>query len=148
MVTVARGRCYPRGMATTTVQPYLFFDGNCKEAMQFYATALSAELSVQTFGDSPMDVPAEQAQRVMHASITLGDALIYASDGMPGVPVDSGMRAHISIGTDDAELGRAYFEALAAGGTVTMPYEKQFWGDTYGMLTDRFGVKWMVNASA
>ncbi|MDD9933826.1 MAG: VOC family protein [Myxococcales bacterium] len=134
-------------MSTATVQPYVFFDGNCREAVEFYAKALGAEVSVMGFGDSPMDVPEDQKDRVMHATIKFGDATIFASDGMPNVPVDSGMRAHVSIGTDTAAEGRKYFEALAEGGEVTMPYEKQFWGDTFGMLTDRFGVKWMVNAS-
>ncbi|MDD9942631.1 MAG: VOC family protein [Myxococcales bacterium] len=133
-------------MANTTVQPYLFFDGNCAEAVAFYAKALGAETRIMTFGDSPMATE-ENKDRVMHASINVGDATIFASDGMPGTPIDSGMRAHISIGTDDVERGRRYFEALSAGGQVTMAYEKQFWGDTYGMLTDRFGVKWMVNAN-
>ena len=132
----------------TTVQPYLFFDGNCREAMEFYAQALGAELRIMTFDGAPLDVPPEQQDRVMHATLPFGDATIFASDGMPGQPVHDGMRAHISIGADSAEQGRAYFEALAAGGQVTMPYEKQFWGDTYGMLTDRFGVKWMVNAAS
>ena len=134
-------------MSTATEQPYVFFDGNCREAVEFYAKALGAEVSVMGFGDSPMDVPEDQKDRVMHATIKFGDATIFASDGMPNVPVDSGMRAHVSIGTDTAAEGRKYFEALAEGGEVTMPYEKQFWGDTFGMLTDRFGVKWMVNAS-
>ncbi len=134
-------------MSTATVQPYVFFDGNCREAVEFYAKALGAEVSVMGFGDSPMDVPEDQKDRVMHATIKFGDATIFASDGMPNVPVDSGMRAHVSIGTDTAAEGQKYFEALAEGGEVTMPYEKQFWGDTFGMLTDRFGVKWMVNAS-
>lgn len=130
-----------------TVQPYIFFDGNCAEAMAFYREAIGAYVQVMTFGDSPMDVPPEHADRVMHATIKLGQATIFASDGMPNVPVDSGMRAHVSIGVDQSDEGRRLFDALAEGGEVTMSFEKQFWGDTFGMLTDRFGVKWMVNAT-
>ena len=130
-----------------TVQPYLFFDGNCAEAVAFYKEALGASAHVMRFGDSPVDVPPDHADRVMHATITLGNSVFFASDGMPNVPVDEGMRAHISIGTGDADEGAKLFRALSEGGTVTMAYEKQFWGDTFGMVTDRFGVKWMVNAA-
>ncbi len=136
---------------TISIQPYVFFDGNCQEALDFYKSALGAEVSVMTFGDAPMEVPPEQAARVMHATLTIGSgenqASFFASDGMPGAPIDSGMRAHISIGAADPETGAKYFNALAEGGTVTMAYEKQFWGDTFGMVTDRFGIKWMVNAN-
>ena len=144
----ARARTCKVPAMSMTIQPYLFFDGNCAEAVEFYAAALGAQVSVQTFADAPMETPPEQASRVMHATIRIDDTVLFASDGMPGVPLEEGMRAHISVTVDDAKRGAEIFEALSAGGAVTMPFEKQFWGDTFGMLTDRFGVKWMVDATA
>ena len=133
-------------MPKTYVQPYIFFAGNCAEAVAFYTQALGAEANVMTYKGTPMESP-DNADRVMHATLSIGDAQFYAADSMPGAPIDTGMRAQVSLGTDDVELGRKYINALAAGGEITMPYEKQFWGDTFGTVTDRFGVKWMVNAS-
>lgn len=131
------------------LQPYVFFSGNCEEAITFYAEKVfpGAKVSVMRYEGAPMEIPKEFGNKVMHASLTIGETVLMAADAMPGQPVDEGMRAHISVGVDTPEEGAKCFNALAEGGTVVMPYEAQFWGDTYGMVTDRFGIKWMVNAA-
>ncbi|KAA3618444.1 MAG: VOC family protein [Calditrichaeota bacterium] len=131
----------------TTINPYLSFNGNCREAMTFYKTALDGELEIMTFADSPMEVPEDHKNKVMHASVKFADAILMASDGMPGNEVTFGDAYNISIGAKSAEEGERYFKNLSEGGSVTMPYSEQFWGDTFGMLTDKFGIRWMVNAA-
>lgn len=133
-------------MAQVSIQPYVFFDGDCAQALDFYGAALGAATTRMTYAESPMELPPEQAKRIMHATVTVEGATFMAADGMPGAAVETGMRTQVSINTDSPEVGRKYFEALSAGGAITMPYEKQFWGDHFGCLTDRFGVKWMVNS--
>ena len=129
----------------TTVNPYLTFAGNCRKAMTFYKEALDGELDVMTFEGAPVDIPEEQKNNVMHASLKFGDALIMASDSMPGQQVDNGNSVHISISSTDVEEAEKFFNNLAKGGTVLMPFEKTFWGAKFGMLTDKFGISWMVN---
>jgi PhnB protein len=134
----------------TTLVPYLNFDGRTAEAMKFYHAILGGELRIQTFADAGMADPPEMAERVMHADLTNDAVSIMASDTHPGhsAPLVTGNNVHLSlIGSDEANLTR-YFNRLSEGGTVDMPLEKQFWGDTFGMLTDQFGVHWMVNISA
>lgn len=127
------------------ISPYLVFDGNCKEAMQFYASAMGGELELTTFGEAPMDAPPGAEDRVMHSTLA-NDALSFmAADSAPGMPFSAGNNVQLSVsGTDEAKLREA-FDSLATGGSVTMPLEKQFWGDVFGMLTDKFGMHWMFN---
>lgn len=134
-------------MSSTTVNPYLIFDGNAREAMEFYASVLGGELEQQTYAEAGMgDQP--NAADLIHAQLTSGEMVIMASDTNEGIEVEFGNNLHISIVGDDGDQLRAFFAGLSAGGEVTMPLEKQFWGDEFGMLTDRFGVRWMVNISA
>ena len=131
----------------TKVEPYLAFNGEAREAMEFYQGALGGTLDVQTFGEAPMESPPEAKDRVMHARLESGDLVLMASDSQPDQPVSMGTNVSLSLqGTDLDGLTKA-FDALAEGGSVTMPMEAQFWGDTFGMLTDRFGVHWMVNVA-
>ena len=129
--------------------PYLTFDGTTAEAFAFYAKVLGGKLEFsQTFGESPMkdEIPAEFHDRVMHATLTLPDGPLMASDTGPWAPFEGPMRScGLSLSFDDVDKGRQVFEALAEGGTVTMPFEKTFWAAGFGMLRDRFGVSWMVN---
>ena len=129
----------------TTLNPYLAFNGNCSEAMTFYKEALDGKLSIQTFGDSPMEVPPEHKNRVMHATLTFGNAIIMASDGMPENEVVFGNSVSLSIAALKVEDGERMFNNLSAGGTITMPWEKTFWGAIFGMCKDKFGIDWMVN---
>ena len=128
----------------TTINPYLAFNGNCREAMEFYKEALDGELKIQTFGESPLEVPPEYKDKVMHATLTFGDAIIMASDGMPGHEVTFGNSVNLSIAALTVEDGERMFNNLSAGGTVTMPWNKTFWNSMFGMLTDKYGMDWMV----
>jgi PhnB protein len=134
-------------MATTTLNPYVTFDGNAKEAMGFYQSIFGGELNITTFGESPMDAPPEAADLAMHIEYHTDWFALMASDRMPGMEVTFGTSFQLALGgTDEAKL-TGFFNALSEGGTVTMPMEKQFWGDNFGMLTDKFGIQWMVSAS-
>ena len=133
-------------------EPYLHFDGNCAEALHFYEKALGGKIEGQmTYGEAPPmpghPAPSgDAARRIMHASMTLEGQRLMASDLPPGMPSEGIKGITVSLAYPDVAKGKAIFDALAAGGNVTMPYEKTFWADGFGMCTDRFGVPWMVNA--
>lgn len=132
----------------TVVQPYLFFGGSCEEAIEFYRTALGAEVVMLTrFKESPEPQPGLPdcfGDKVMHASIRIGETMLMASDGRcEGKPDFEGFSLSITV-PDEAEADRV-FKALSEGGLVTMPLEKTFWAPKFGMLQDRFGVGWMVS---
>ena len=130
------------------LSPYLNFNGNCAEAMKFYQSVLGGKLKLQTFAESGMPTPKEYKNKTVHAYLK-NDALSFmASDGAPGSTVTMGDNVHMSINGDDRDTLTKIFRRLSDGGTVTMPLAKQFWGDTFGMLTDRFGVHWMVNIAS
>jgi len=128
------------------VQPYLFFDGRCQEAIDFYRQAVGAEvLMLMHFKDcpSPTSVPPGAADKVMHACVRIGETEMFMSDGMcKGSPAFQGFSLSISP-ADDAAAERV-FAALGDGGQVTMPLGKTFFASSFGMLSDRFGVGWMV----
>jgi PhnB protein len=124
------------------LNPYLNFDGNAREAMEFYRDALGGELEVNTFGE----YGGTPADGVMHSYLgTPAGFHLMASDLPEGQAHDPGTNITISLSGDDAEALGGYFAKLAEGGTVSMPLEKQMWGDTFGMLIDKFGIHWMVN---
>ena len=128
------------------VQPYLFFDGRCEEAIAFYKQAVGAEVIMVTRWKSAPDPSMctdANKDKVMHASLRIGDAEILASDGRcEGKPKFEGFALNLSA-ADDAEAARL-FAALGEGGQVTMPMAKTFFSSSFGTLTDRFGVDWMV----
>jgi len=129
------------------VQPYLFFDGRCEEALAFYREALGAEVSMlMRFKDAPDQPPSGQAasgDKVMHASIRIGASEIMASDGhCAGKPSFQGFSLSLQA-ADEAEAKRA-FERLSEGGQVQMPLGNTFFSPCFGMVADRFGVSWMV----
>lgn len=134
------------------VQPYLFFDGRCEEAIEFYRRALGAEVEfLMRNKDSPEPpppgmIPPGSENKVMHASLKIGDSIVMASDGhCAGNPRFDGFSLSFTVPTEaDAER---VFAALADGGKVTMPLAKTFWSPRFGMLADRFGVGWMVNVA-
>jgi PhnB protein len=135
------------------VQPYLFFDGRCEEALEYYKTALGASVQMlMRFDESPEAPPPDKVapssgRKIMHASFTIGDTEVMASDGYAkGQPEFKGFS--LSIRTrSEAETDRV-FAALADGGQVQMPLGKTFFSPKFGMLTDRFGVAWMVMVDA
>lgn len=123
---------------------YLNFDGNTRDAMTFYKQALGAELEIQSFADVHMEMPGAE-NRTVHARLSKGNAIIMASDTMPGQPLTQGNNAHVSVDCETIEETDRFFAALSEGGTVTMPLDKTFWNAYFGMLTDKFGVNWMFN---
>jgi PhnB protein len=133
------------------IQPYLFFDGRCEEAIEFYRKALSAEVTMlMRFKDCPEPgehgmVPPGGENKVMHASLNIGGNTVMASDGhCQGKPSFQGFS--LSIGTPTAADADKLFNALADGGQVQMPLAKTFFSPCFGMVADRFGVTWMVIA--
>lgn len=135
------------------VEPYLFFKGRCEEALDFYRRALGAEVtSLMRYKDSPEPmepgmVPPGSEDKVMHANLRIGETQIMASDGnCAGQPDFRGFSLTITV-ADAAEADRV-FAALADGGQVQMPLARTFWSPRFGMLSDRFGLGWMVNVAA
>ena len=131
------------------VTPYLFFGGRCEEALEFYQAAVGAKVGMLVrFDESPDPVPEGMLQggfehKVMHSDFRVGDSTIMASDGCS--EADTGFKAFsLALSVPDEAAADRAFDALAEGGKVTMPLGKTFWSPRYGMLTDRFGVDWMV----
>jgi len=133
------------------VQPYLFFDGRCEEAMEFYKTALGAEIkALLRFKDNPEPqpgmTPAGAENKVMHANFRIGDTDVLASDGhCLGQPKFQGFSLALSA-KNEAEAERK-FAALADGGQVQMPLAKTFFSPRFGMVADKFGIGWMILVS-
>jgi PhnB protein len=132
------------------VQPYLFFEGRCQEAIDFYRQVIGAEVLMQmAFKDSPAaeSQPPGNADKVMHASLKVGNTEFFMSDGMcGGAPSFQGFSLSLTL-DDDAKAARI-FAALGDGGMVTMPMAKTFFASSFGMLKDRFGVGWMLMVPA
>lgn len=138
-------------MQQATVQTYLFFNGRCEEAVKFYQSAVGAKVGeVMRFKDSPDPVPEEMIppgfeDKIMHCDITIGQTMVMASDGCGDVQPFQAFRLALTVPTEsDADR---VFDALADGGSIDMPLGKTFWSPRFGMLTDKFGVGWMVMVS-
>lgn len=129
------------------LNPYLLFDGNCAEAFKFYEQTLGGKIeNVINFNGTPAaeHAPPEWGDKVLHASMKVGDVTLMASDAPPGqYAKPTGISVSISL--KDRDKGEQIFNALAEGGTTTMPFSKTFWASGFGMCTDRFGIPWMVN---
>lgn len=132
----------------TKLSPYLALDGNAREAMEFYKDVFGGTLEIQSFAEAGREMPGAEPDRVMHARLDAGDIMFMASDSMPGQPSTVGTNVSLSLTGSDVDALTAIFGRLSEGGQVMMPLEQQFWGDTFGMLTDRYGLQWMVNISA
>jgi PhnB protein len=130
------------------IRPYLFFEGRCEEAIEFYRGATGAELNgLMRYKDAPADggsmVPPDGADKVMHASLKIGKSEVLMSDGRcSGRPQFSG--ASLALSVVDEAAARTVFSALSEGGQVIAPLAKTFFSPSFGMLTDRFGLMWMV----
>lgn len=127
------------------LNPYLSFDGNALQAMEFYKEVFGGTLALNTFGEfGQKDTP--QADKIMHSKLESPSGFtLMGADTPPGMELAKGNNFSVSLsGDDDAEL-RGYWEKLSTGGSVSVPLEKQMWGDVFGMCTDRFGIPWMVN---
>lgn len=127
--------------------PYLVFDGQCREAFTFYAETFGGEIvTMQSFGESPAaeHVPAEMQTHIMHAFLRVNDAILMGSDAPPE-QFERAQGLSVALQVDDPAEAERIFKALADGGQVTMPIQKTFWAERFGMVTDRFGTPWMVN---
>jgi PhnB protein len=125
----------------STLNPYLSFNGKAREAMEFYQSIFGGELAISTFADQ--HVPDAPADGVMHAALEVdGKSLLMGSDGMGDTKLAG---FSLSLSGSNADELRGYFQKLSDGGQVTKPLEKESWGDEFGMITDKFGVDWMVN---
>lgn len=130
------------------LHPYLNFMGKGTEAMKFYQSIFGGELKISTYGESGQGKNDAEKNLLMHGELKTADFTFFASDGNDEHKVTPGDSVHMSlVGDDEAQLMK-YFNALSEGGKVDMPLMKQFWGDTFGMLTDKFGIHWMVNITS
>jgi PhnB protein len=126
------------------LNPYLTFGNDARAAMEFYRDVFGGELAINTFGDFGHEGP--DRELVMHSNLeTPSGFTIMASDTPEGMERATGTAISVSLSGDDADALRGYWAKLSADGTVTMPLEKQVWGDEFGTCTDRFGVPWLVN---
>jgi PhnB protein len=127
---------------------YLTFNGNAREAMEFYASCIGGDLNIMTFGDAPDSgqTSEEMKNRVMHATLSKGDFILMASDtggNHPNVTTGSSITLSLNCTSDEEITG--LFAKISAGGTITMPLEDTFWGAKFGMFNDQFGIPWMLN---
>ncbi len=128
------------------LNPYINFNGNAKEAMEFYKTVFGGNLTTSTFKDGGMPHDPADAEKIMHAQLVADNGMmLMASDTPPGIPFNPGSTISISLSGDNEEELKGYWSKLTDGGTVVMPLEKAPWGDMFGMLTDKCGIGWMVN---
>lgn len=132
------------------VTPYLFFDGNCREAMEFYKSCFGRKLEVMTYAAAPGDAPCPGSDvkpdkdKIMHACLTEGTFSLMASDNPVSAPV-TGDNIHLSIECDTIPEIQKLFKALGDEGVIKMPLEDTFWGAHFGMLVDKFGTHWMLS---
>jgi PhnB protein len=131
------------------MNPYLVMDGNAKEAIAFYETALAAKvITVQTFGEMPDDpnhpIPDGVKDRILHGLLKVGETDLMLSDTFPGIPYQTGNQVNITIVMNTADRSKQIFDALAEGGKVNMPLQETFWSPAYGQVTDKFGVPWQI----
>lgn len=130
----------------TRLNPYLNFNGNAREAMDFYKSVFGGELTINSYADGGIPHEPADKDKVMHGQLVAPNGYwLMGADTPPGMPFTPGSTMTVSLsGDDDAEL-RGYWNKLSAGATIGVPLEKAPWGDSFGMLTDKFGTPWMVN---
>ena len=133
-----------------SLNTYLTFNGNCREAFEFYRSVFGGDYPfLQTFGDAPqeMGVPDAEKDLIMHVSLPVGSSMLMGSDSCSafGPPAEIGNNFAISIEVDSREKCDEYLAKLSEGGTVKMPMQDTFWGAYFGTWVDKFGVNWMVN---
>ncbi|MFE1800344.1 MULTISPECIES: VOC family protein [unclassified Streptomyces] len=127
------------------LNPYISFDGDARPAMEFYKEVFGGTLALNTFGEAGAPGTPE-ADQIMHGMLeTPSGFTLMGADTPPGMEYSPGGNFSVSLSGDDESELRGWWEKLSAGGTVSVPLEKQMWGDVFGMCTDRFGIPWMVN---
>ena len=136
-----------------TLNPYLNFQGNTEEAFNFYKSVFDGEfVALMRFKETPEagTMPASEQDKIMHIALSIGkDNILMGTDMLEsmGQTLQAGNNLSLAIGADSDEEANKLFHGLSAGGQVTMPLQKAFWGDYFGMLTDKFGIQWMVSFS-
>lgn len=130
------------------LNPYLSFRDNAREAMEFYKTVFGGKLDITTFGSLKASEDSSEDDKVMHSMLEAENGITFmAADTPERMEYKPGMNISMSLSGDNEEELRGYFDKLSAGGHTVMPLEKAQWGDTFGMLIDKFGIQWMVNIS-
>jgi len=130
------------------LNPYLNFNDNARQALEFYASVFGGTLNLSTFADFGSSKDSPGADKIMHGQLeTEAGYTLMAADTPPGMEFQGMHGFGVSLSGDDADVLHRYWERLSDGGTVTMPMQKQAWGDEFGMVTDKFGVPWLVNIS-
>lgn len=130
----------------TRLNAYLSFKDNTRQAMEFYQSVLGGKLDMTTFKDGGTPLAAGEEDKIMHAMLTTDGGMVFmASDTPNSMDYVAGSNFSLSLSGDNESELRGYWDKLSEGGTVTMPLEKAPWGDTFGMLTDKFGIQWMVD---
>ena len=134
-------------MAIKKLNPYLNFNGTAAKAIKLYEKALDAKAeNVMPYAGAPgQPTSPETKDRIMHAVVHIGDGVVMVSDAPPDAPVAAGTNVHVTLDFDDAAEMARKFDALSAGGKITMPLQDTFWGAKFGMLIDAHGVSWMFN---
>ena len=128
------------------LNPYISFTDNAREAMEFYQSVFGGTLVLNTFGEFGGADDSEFADKIMHGLLeTENGFALMGADTPPGMDHNPGTNITVSLSGDDGDDLRGYWDKLSAGGTVTVPLEKQMWGDEFGACIDRFGIPWMVN---
>ena len=131
------------------LNPYISFDGKAKEAIEFYKNVFGGNLTLSTFKEGGMPVDPSVADRIMHAMLIAENGMtLMVSDTPPGMPYNPGNNIGISLSGDNEEELKGYWNKLSDGATITVPLDKAPWGDTFGMVTDKFGIGWLVNITA
>ena len=129
---------------------YVTFSGVAEEALNFYRGALGGEIELMRFEGSPMEksVPADWKNKIMHGRLNSPAGVLMASDATPEWMSNPGDNFSLSVSLGDENAGEKIFNKLAAGGQVTMPFEKTFWASKFGMVVDKFGIRWIVNCES
>jgi PhnB protein len=134
---------------TVRLNPYLSFQDNAREAMTFYQSVFGGELNVSTFADLHASADPTEQHKIMHSQLETPDGLVLMGADTPeGMEYRPQAGVSVSLSGDDEARLRGYWDRLSEGGSVTVPFEKAPWGDTFGMCVDRFGTNWMVNVAA
>ena len=129
-----------------TLIPYVHFEGQAQEALEFYKSVLDGEIiMVSRYGDSPMPVDEDWKDKIMHGRLKFGNSIFYVSDGPKGYRSSKDGNIQLSVDVPDADKIEEVFNKMAEGGQVTMPLAQQFWGAKFGMLKDKYGIGWMFN---
>lgn len=136
-------------MTDAYLSPYLTFNGNCREALEFYHSVMGGELELHTFAEYNMpNIPDDKKDKIMHGMIKNDSLSFMASDAMAGDNYKIGDHMSLSIAGTDTDRLKKLWNGLSEGGKTTMPLSKQVWGDEFGMFVDKFGITWMINIMA